>query len=254
MHSNDRAPVRAALGRRRLLGGGVVAVLAWLAFAAVAPATGLACSNVEFIGVRGSGESYSGNFGMGNQIAALYERVQARKPSGQTLQSYGLEYPAVNVAEWWKAILYYPSVWEGDSHLESRVKGDASSCPSMKILIAGFSQGAHVVGDTIENLANKNDSSLSHVYGVALYGDPRFSKDDTATARGNYSPEHWGILIERGNYSSKINNRLGDWCRLKDAICQGFNAGDTEHHEYRNYEGGLFLQQGAEMMFSHIGW
>jgi hypothetical protein len=110
------------------------------------------------------------------------------------------------------------------------------------------------VGDTIENLTNKNDSSLGHVYGVALYGDPRFSKDDHATARGNYSPEHWGLLGERGNYSTKINNRLGDWCRLKDAICQGFNAGDTEHHEYRNYEGGLFLQQGAEMMFSHIGW
>jgi hypothetical protein len=68
--------------------------------------------------------------------------------------------------------------------------------------------------------------------------EPRFSKDDHATARGNYSPEHWGILTERGNYSSKINNRLGDWCRLKDAICQGFNAGSTEYHEYKNYEGG----------------
>ena len=64
----------------------------------------------------------------------------------------------------------------------------------------------------------------------------------------------WRNLGERGNYSSKINNRLGDWCRLKDAICQGFNAGDTAHHEYRNYENGLFLRQGAEMMFSHIGW
>ena len=116
----------------RLLGAAAITLLAWLAFAALAPASGLACSNVEFIGVRGSGESYSGNYGMGNQIGALYERVQARKPSNQTLQSYGLEYPAVNVAEWWKAILYYPSVWEGDSHLESRIKGDASACPSMR--------------------------------------------------------------------------------------------------------------------------
>ncbi len=239
---------------RRLMWAALLAVTVWLALAALAPASGLACSNVEFIGVRGSGESYSGNFGMGTQIAALYEKVRARKPAAQTLQSYGLEYPAINVAEWWKAIGYFPSVWEGDSHLESRIKGDASSCPSMKILVAGFSQGAHVVGDTIENLTNKNDGSLSHLSGVALYGDPRFNPGDKATARGNYSPEHWGILTKRGSYSSKINNRLGDWCRLKDAVCQGFNAGDTEHHEYRSYEGGLFLTQGAEMMFRQIGW
>jgi Cutinase len=253
MYEPEMAPARVGHARK-LLGGGFVAIVIWMALAGLAPASGWACSNVEFIGVRGSGESYSGNFGMGNQIAALYERVKARKPSNQTLQSYGLEYQAVNVAEWWKAWDYFFSVWEGDEHLESRIKNDASGCASMKILVAGFSQGAHVVGDTIENLSNKNDSSLSHVYGVALYGDPRFSKDDTATARGDYSHEHWGILGERGNYSSKINNRLGDWCRLKDAICQGFNAGSTEYHEYRNYKSGLFLQQGAEMMFSHIGW
>lgn len=253
MHADEVAP-GGARQARKLLAGGLAAAVVWLLLAALAPASGWACSNVEFIGVRGSGESYSGNYGMGSTVAAMYERVKARQPSGQTLQSYGLEYPAVNVAEWWLAWDYFFSVWEGDEHLESRVKGDASSCPSMKILIAGFSQGAHVVGDTIENLANGNDSSLSHIYGVALYGDPRFSKDDHTVDRGNYSPEHWGILTERGNYSSKINNRLGDWCRLKDAICQGFNAGDTEHHEYKNYEGGLFLQQGAEMMFGHIGW
>jgi hypothetical protein len=248
--------VMPAQGRyaRKLLGGALLALLVWLMLAALAPASGWACSNVEFIGVRGSGESYSGNFGMGTQIGNLFERVRARKPSTQTLQSYGLEYQAINVAEWWNAFGYFPSVWEGDEHLEHRIKNDAASCSGMKILLAGFSQGGHVVGDTIENLTNKNDSSLGHVYGVAIYGDPRFSKDDHATARGNYSAEHWGILGERGNYSSKINNRLGDWCRLKDAICQGFNAGSTEYHEYRNYEGGKFLQQGAEMMFSHIGW
>ena len=253
MYASEEAPGGARY-TRRFVGGAFVALVLWLTLAALAPASGVACSNVEFIGVRGSGESYSGNFGMGTQIAALYERVKARQPAGQSLQSYGLEYQAVNVAEWWLAWDYYFSVWGGDEHLESRVKADASSCPSMKILVAGFSQGAHVVGDTIENLTNKNDSSLSHIYGVALYGDPRFNPGDKATARGNYSPEHWGALTARGNYSSKINNRLGDWCRLKDAVCQGFNAGDTAHHEYKNYEGGLFLTQGAEMMFSHIGW
>jgi len=250
-------PMRGRRGGRRirtLLATALLSVAAWTALAAAAPASGWACSSVEFIGVRGSGESYSGNYGMGYEIAGLYERVRARTPSGQTLQSYGLEYPAINVAEWWKAFGYFPSVWEGDEHLENRIKNDSSACPSMKILVSGFSQGAHVVGDTIENLANANAAALGHVYGVALFGDPRFNPGDKATARGNYNPEHWGILTERGSYSSKINNRLGDWCRLKDAICQGFNAGSTEYHEYRNYEGGRFLQQAAEMMFSHIGW
>src|ERR1700758_28820 len=113
MYRRGLAPVFAGTARRAI-GAGVAALLAWLVFAAVAPASGLACSNVEFIGVRGSGESYSGNFGMGNQIGNLFERVRARKPSTQTLQSYGLEYQAVNVAEWWKAWDYFFSVWEGD--------------------------------------------------------------------------------------------------------------------------------------------
>jgi hypothetical protein len=253
MYADGVAPARARHARR-LLAGGLAAMVVWLVLAALAPASGLACSNVEFIGVRGSGESYSGNYGMGNQIAPLFERVRARKPYNQSLQSYGLEYQAINVAEWWKAPGYFFSVWEGDEHLENRIHNEVSACGSMKILVAGFSQGAHVVGDVIENFSKANDGALSHIYGVAMYGDPRFSKDDTATARGNYSHEHWGILGERENYSSKINNRLGDWCRLKDAICQGFNAGSTEYHEYAHYENGLFLQQGAEMMFSHIGW
>jgi hypothetical protein len=215
---------------RKLLAGGFLAIAVWMALAALAPASGWACSNVEFIGVRGSGESYSGNFGMGTQIGNMFERVRARKPGSQTLQSYGLEYQAVNVAEWWKAWDYYFSVWEGDEHLEKRIKGDSSACSAMKILVAGFSQGAHVVGDTIENLTNKNDSSLAHIYGVALYGDPRFSKDDHATARGNYNPEHWGILTERGNYSSKINNRLGDWCRLYDGFPSSFGGESRVNH------------------------
>lgn len=253
MYADEAAPVRAR-HTRRLLAGGLAAMVVWLVLAALAPASGLACSNVEFIGVRGSGESYSGNYGMGTQIGPLFERVKARKPSTQTLQSYGLEYQAVNVAEWWKAWDYYFSVWEGDEHLESRIHKEVSACGSMKILLAGFSQGAHVVGDVIETWSHNNDSALSHIYGVALYGDPRFNNEDKTVDRGNYSHEHWGILTRRELYSSKINNRLGDWCRLKDAICQGFNAGGTEYHEYAKYNGGEFLQQGAEMMYSHIGW
>jgi Cutinase len=253
MYADEVAPA-GARHARRLLAGGFAAMVVWLVLAALAPASGLACSNVEFIGVRGSGESYSGNYGMGTQIGPLYERLKARKPSTQTLQGYGLEYQAVNVAEWWNAWDYYFSVWEGDEHLEKRIHSDASACGSMKILLAGFSQGAHVVGDVIETFSHNNDWAVGHIYGVALYGDPRFNPDDKATARGNYNPEHWGILTKREFYSSKINNRLGDWCRLKDAICQGFNAGSTAYHEYAGYEGGLFLKQGAEMMFSHIGW
>ncbi len=186
-HDSGRGRARAGTARRRAARVRPVADAG-----GVRTRQRLACSNVEFIGVRGSGESYRGNYGMGNQIGALYEQVKARKPGAQTLQSYGLEYQAVNVAEWWKAWDYFFSVWEGDEHLESRIKADASSCPSMKILVGGFSQGAHVVGDTIENLANKNDSSLSHVYGVALYGDPRFNPGRQSHGAGQLQPRTLG--------------------------------------------------------------
>ncbi|MGI8921037.1 MAG: cutinase family protein [Solirubrobacteraceae bacterium] len=241
-------------GTRRRLAVGFAAIATWLALSAIAPASGWACSTAEFIGVRGSGEDYSTNYGMGATIKPLYDRVAAHVPSGKTLARYGLDYPAVNVTQWWTAWYYPFSVNTGKANLENRLHNDGSSCPSMKIVIGGFSQGAHVVGDAMEELANNNDSILGHVYGVAIYGDPRFSKDDHATARGDYDPNHWGIFGERNNYSSLINNRLGDWCRIYDAICQGFNAGDTAHHEYVQYLNGAFLDQGASLMRQHLGW
>jgi hypothetical protein len=113
-----------------------------------------------------------------------------------------------------------------------------------------------VVGDAIEELANNNDSVLGKIQGVAIYGDPRFNPDDWMTAWGDYDPNHWGLLGKRNPYSSRygINNRLGDWCRLYDAVCQGFNAGDTAHHEYVQYLNGQFLDDGAWLMTYYLGW
>jgi hypothetical protein len=230
----------------------VIAMLAWLALSAVAPATGWACSSAEFIGVRGSGEDYNSNYGMGGTIRPLYDRLANHVPSGKTLQRYGLDYPAVAVD--WRAPAYFWSVGQGKTNLEQRLHSDQRTCPSMKIVIGGFSQGAHVVGDAIEELTRNGDSVVGNIAGVSIYGDPRFSKDDLATARGDFDPNHWGMLGARGNYSSQINDRLGDWCRIRDAICQGFNAGDTAHHEYVQYLNGKFLDQGESLMQQHLGW
>ena len=133
--------LRAPCGRARLLCCGTGGARAVACGRSGRARERFACSTVEFIGVRGSGESYSGNYGMGTQIGNMYERVKARKPSSQSLQSYGLEYQAVNVAEWWKAWDYFFSVWEGDEHLESRIKSDASGCPSMEIARRGLLPG-----------------------------------------------------------------------------------------------------------------
>ncbi|MEA2272489.1 MAG: hypothetical protein QOI98_1197 [Solirubrobacteraceae bacterium] len=250
--SHVAAPAHRRRRLRRTLACAVVATAAWLALGAVAPATGLACSAAEFIGVRGSGEDYNTNYGMGATIKGVYDRLARHVPKGKKLQRYGLDYPAVAID--WQAPAYFWSVGTGKSNLENRLHSDASACPTMKFVISGFSQGAHVVGDAIEELTRNNDGVVSHIAGVAIYGDPRFSKDDTATARGDYDPNHWGTLGARGNYSSQINDRLGDWCRIRDAICQGFNAGDTASHEYIQYLGGLFLDQGEALMQSHLGW
>jgi hypothetical protein len=63
-----------------------------------------------------------------------------------------------------------------------RIHGDVSARSGMKILIAGFSQGGHVVGDTTENLTKANDSAVSH--GVRKLGTvplraPRLKARDT---------------------------------------------------------------------------
>ena len=97
--------------------------------------TAPACSNVEIVFARGTNEAP----GVGVTGQAFVNALQADLP-GQTVDVYGVDYPAS---------LSFQDAAQGVVDTTNRVESIAATCPSTKIVLGGYSQGAAVAGYTV---------------------------------------------------------------------------------------------------------
>ena len=145
------------------------------AAAALAPATGglsiasaQACSDVMVVFARGTGEPP----GIGRVGQAL---VDALRPQlgARTLATYGVNYPAS---------YDFALASDGAGDASAFITGTAQSCPSTRIVLGGFSQGAAVVdmlsgipplGNRLGAIGPALSASVSpNVAAVAVFGNP----------------------------------------------------------------------------------
>jgi len=228
------------------------------------PATALSptpCSDIEFVWVRGSGQSADA----GDYLA--YQRaIHDRLSMEGALFSYSfseIDYPAVAIhpssigniltatGGWLtsgEGFNYGSSVDTGVTALLRHINGRKVLCPDTKYSLGGLSQGAQVVGD-----------SLWHLYAddiiyVALFGDPKLYLPEgiginppaCQGQRSSYnvwSPNchtHEGILQSRIPYiPPKFDGRVGLWCNSRDLICGSstsltdFSFDADGHGEYK---------------------
>jgi hypothetical protein len=168
------------------------------------------------------------------------------------------EYPAVPV-DWPKNTInmvngqYNSSVTIGKdelvAHLNDRYAGNGpentGSCQNETLVLAGYSQGADVVGWTLQQ-SGLSQAVKNHIGYVALYGDPKFEAGNWADrfvgivpwwVRGNdygwaftdyrytgqsYGYSRNGALGARQPYTqSFVNERMGSWCDTGDGVCTG---------------------------------
>ncbi|HNI35875.1 MAG: cutinase family protein [Microthrixaceae bacterium] len=213
-----------------------------MAVPATAQTSGKPCSDVRFIGVRGSGENPSNDpgtdYNMGSLVGRVYEKVIARAQSGQSVSGYGIEYAAASVESIWtkagaffgnESARYYSSVREGVGKLTSAIDDEVSRCPSQKLVLAGYSQGAHVILDTLA--ARFPDSWKSHIAAVVTFGNPKFN----SRIRPSFGSFGYGVNgslgarpPEQTDYLS-TNRLLLDFCRSKDPVCQRGNLNASYH-------------------------
>src|SRR5262245_26839040 len=93
------------------------------------------CTDVQIIGVRGSGEGYvASNLFMGDLLGPIAERVIQRAPHGTTVSTYGLPYLAGD-ANPWNVIgsSYWRSVDDGIAKLDEYLDAVVAACPSTKL-------------------------------------------------------------------------------------------------------------------------
>lgn len=105
-----------------------------------------------------------------------------------------------------------------------------------RVVLAGYSQGAHVIGDTLERLPS---TLRSRVTRVVLFGDPRFAggaAEKPVHLRSSYVATDTGALGAReptlGGYF------IYSFCRALDPICQGVKSLPdlSAHAAYTTYE------------------
>jgi cutinase len=152
-----------------------LAVAAILAGSLAAPtpkasAAADSCSNVEVVFARGTNEAP----GVGATGQAFVDALNARLP-GKTVDVYAVNYPAS---------LNFGQTADGIVDASNRIQAIAASCPTTKIVLGGYSQGAALAGytttDTVPagfnlpaGITGPMPAAIApHIAAVVLFGTP----------------------------------------------------------------------------------
>jgi hypothetical protein len=155
------------------------------------PPSTYTCAKIAFIGARGSGDAPQGtteNYtsypsaddGLGNKLPNMINSLN------NTLAHYGystndvkvlpVRYEALSATDVVNYIdqNYYDSIYDGVNQVVSMILDEESHCPSEKLILAGYSQGALAIHLALQNLADSSAGSLSssHIAAILLLADP----------------------------------------------------------------------------------
>ena len=168
---------------------------------AIAPsATADPCPDIEVIFARGTNDAP----GLGNPGQAFADALRAQV-GGRSLTTYAVNYPAS---------YDFLLAADGAADATNRISTMASTCPSTKLVVGGYSQGAAVVdmlagipplGNKIGEIGSAPPlpaSLVPYVAAVAVFGNPATKFSNPIT-------------------SSVFGGRAIDLCKDGDPICSG---------------------------------
>jgi hypothetical protein len=186
----------------------------------VADQSATTCADVAIITARASTE----NPGEGITGALVTQIINS---STQNISRAAVDYPAT-------LNNYNSSSLQGINALKTQLTNEVTNCPNEKIVLAGYSQGAHVVLDVIGGgqggslgtaVPPISSAISSHVTAVATFGDPRHVPNqafDLGTSRRNGRfPRSSAQLQVLSGFASRISA----WCDSNDTFCDsGFST------------------------------
>ncbi|EOD58083.1 cutinase family protein [Amycolatopsis vancoresmycina] len=204
--------------QKRLLSAAAAAgfAVAGLTVAAAPTASAAACTDVDVAVARGTGEPGTLGIIVGDPVfQAVQNRLRPRSVSG-----YRVDYPA-DLGE-------PASVQRGNTDLVDHVRSQAAACPAQRFVLAGYSQGANVV-----------DNSIGISSDGAIVGGPI-----VATIPADLAPRIAAIVLF-GNpiraigrsVTGTYQSRTKDYCADGDPICQAGGLNILAHLSYGNQAG-----------------
>jgi len=190
------------------------------------------------VGVRGSGETNAetGGGGLGDTVSSVFHGL-IKELSPQLVGATAVDYLAVGVptamdgaVAGQASMTYANSYQQGLVQLMNELYLWNHKCPSYRFVLAGYSQGADVLGGVLAQLNPAVPAELSIIHkidGVAFFGDPHYNPADGATA-ANSGASHGGLFRYRwlgsGSTASRtipgwLTGRARSWCRTGDPVC-----------------------------------
>jgi Cutinase len=189
------------------------------------------CPDVHWIGAAGSGERVdpTADGGMGRVMLQSYrDLARLVQRDGRTITAEAVEYPAVaapdddgGVGEW---LGFMSSVDAGTAALGAQYASFAQLCPTTKVVLAGYSQGAMVVHRNLTALADNPNvaAALLIADGDRLPGDNviTMGSANAASAKTLGVAQDWPILAHApAKLPLSIGSRTISVCELGDAVC-----------------------------------
>jgi hypothetical protein len=190
------------------------------------------CPDVHWMGAAGSGErtaaDMAANGGMGQIVYQSYQALQQQlAQEGRTITAEAVNYPAkdvppdAGVGDW---LDYMGSVDAGTNALGAQYAAFTAQCPTTKVVLAGYSQGAMIVHRNLVNIGADPNLAAS-----LLIADGDRHPDDTTVNIGSASsnPEKtggaaqdWPILAHApAKLPANVGVRTISVCDADDAVC-----------------------------------
>ena len=219
---------------------------AFVGFSAATASAQPGCPDVHWIGAAGSGERAGADLttynGMGRVInASLSDLSSQLQHDGRTMTAEAVDYPAVPVPDdnggvgaW---LGFMGSVDAGAKALGEQYATFVAQCPTSKVVLAGYSQGAMVVHRNLAAL-----SASPNLTAVLLIADGDRRPDDptlnlgTASGipeRGKGVAQDWPILAHApAALTPELGARTISVCNLNDAVCDYNEDADDSKAAY----------------------
>lgn len=192
-----------------------------------------ACPDIHWIGAAGSGErtpaEITQNDGMGRVVYQSLQELSAEvAKDGRTMTAEAVDYPAVEVpgedggiGEW---LGFMGSVDTGAAALGRQYEAFVQQCPTSKVVLAGYSQGAMVVHRNLAALEGSPNlaAALLVADGDRLPQDPTLNLGTASgiPERGKGVAQDWPILAHApAPLSPAMGARTISVCDLGDAVC-----------------------------------
>lgn len=185
------------------------------------------CPDVELIFARGTSEGP----GIGRVGQALADHLRPQL-GGRTLGIYGVNYPA--------SYDFFTAA-DGATDTTNRISYLAQQCPSTRVVLGGYSQGAAIMDMLmgVPPLGNKVGS-----YGSAAPLPANLRQNVAAIAVFGNPSTKFGVPITSGN----LGGRSIDLCSDGDPIC----SDGRNPFAHTNYESGPFPSQAAGFVASLV--